>query len=279
MQIIQTTAEMQAVSLSWDKNLKIGFVPTMGYLHEGHLSLIEQARQECDIVVVSIYVNPAQFGVGEDLSLYPRNPERDMELMKPYEVDILFMPTDQIMYPDGYKTWIDVRGISEILCGASRPGHFVGVATIVMKLVNLIMPDLMYMGEKDYQQIAVLSTMLNDLNHRTRIVSCPIIREADGLAMSSRNVYLNPQERVRALCLSESLQKARSLYQSGIRDVNLVEHAMADIIEKAGGQIDYISCVDSKSLDECQTLNDNTRIILAVFIGRTRLIDNSSILA
>ncbi len=279
MKIVKTIDEMQCLSQNWDADIAVGFVPTMGFLHEGHLSLVKRARSECRIVIVSIYVNPAQFGPNEDLSSYPRNLDRDLALLKPLGVDYVFLPSNQMMYPEGYKTWIEVKEISSLLCGASRPGHFMGVATVVLKLVHLTRPDFMYMGEKDFQQVAVLQAMLKDLNVCTRIVPCPIIRESDGLALSSRNVYLSPDERKRALCLYNAILLARQMYQDGIRDPQVVESALREEILSAGARIDYIALVNAASFEECESLEDDSRLIMAVYLGKTRLIDNSALLA
>lgn len=268
---------MQSLAKTWPQASSIGFVPTMGYLHAGHLSLVAESNRRCDITVVSIYVNPTQFGPREDLSSYPRDLDRDLELLGRYKVDYVFFPADSEMYPDGYKTWIEVDGLSSVLCGSSRPGHFKGVATIVLKLVNIIKPNLMFMGEKDFQQVTVLKTMLKDLNLETQIVPCPIIREKDGLAMSSRNVYLTPQERQQALCLFEAIRKVQSLYKTGITDSAELIQAGRKRISKKGGKLDYLNLVDSDTLEDMPIAETNTRIILAVFIGKTRLIDNQAL--
>jgi pantoate--beta-alanine ligase len=279
MKIVKTTDEMQILSQNWDAALDVGFVPTMGYLHEGHLSLVKKAKSQCRVVIVSIYVNPAQFGPSEDLSSYPRDLDRDLALLEPLGVDYVFLPTNQMMYPEGYKTWIEVNDISAVLCGASRPGHFIGVATIVLKLVHLTRPGYMYMGEKDFQQIAVLRTMLQDLNVCTQIVPCPIVRESDGLALSSRNVYLSPEERKQALCLYRSITLAQNMYQSGVREPELVKTALMREILSDGARIDYVSIVNPEDLQECSILDDDSRLIMAVYLGKTRLIDNSALLA
>lgn len=277
MQMIKTIPEMQSLAKTWPQASSIGFVPTMGYLHAGHLSLVAESNRRCDITVVSIYVNPTQFGPREDLSSYPRDLDRDLELLGRYKVDYVFFPADSEMYPDGYKTWIEVDGLSSVLCGSSRPGHFKGVATIVLKLVNIVKPNLMFMGEKDFQQLTVLKTMLKDLNLKTQIVPCPIIREKDGLAMSSRNVYLNPQERQQALCLSEAIRKVQSLYKTGITDSAELIQAGRKLISEKGGKLDYLNLVDGDTLKDMPIAETNTRIILAVFIGKTRLIDNQAL--
>jgi pantoate--beta-alanine ligase len=277
MQLIYTIEAMQAISSSYPSDTAIGFVPTMGYLHAGHLSLVEQSNEQCDITVVSIFVNPTQFGAGEDLDSYPRDLERDIHLLEKAKVDYVFFPTDQQMYPDGYKSYIDVLEITSLYCGASRPGHFRGVATVVAKLVNIVKPDLMFMGEKDYQQIVVLETMLRELNFCTQIVRCPIIRESDGLAMSSRNKYLDPLQRQQALCLSKALIKTKELYGQGITDLETLKAHMQMIIDQSGGRTDYISFADAATLSPATAQTQNIRILIAVYIGKTRLIDNISL--
>jgi pantoate--beta-alanine ligase len=247
----------------------------MGYLHAGHLSLVDQARRQCDLVVVSIFVNPAQFAAGEDLASYPRDFKRDFDLLAAKGVDYVFFPAATDMYPADYSTWINVEGVSEVLCGSSRPSHFRGVATVVLKLVNIAYPNYMYMGEKDFQQIAVLNRMLTDLNLETVIVSCPIIREADGLAMSSRNKYLDEQQRQEALCLYKCLQKAKEKYARGIRFASQIIPQLKEIIEQHNGSIDYLEFRDQSTLEKAEVLDYNSRLFLAVYIGKTRLIDNS----
>jgi pantoate--beta-alanine ligase len=278
MKLITDINDMRNLSRLWDIGKKVGFVPTMGYLHEGHLSLVKKSNEQCDLTIVSIYVNPAQFGPQEDLSTYPRDLDRDLSLLEQYKVDYVFFPTNEMMYPAVYKSWIEVDEISAILCGARRPGHFKGVATIVAKLVNLVNPDFMYMGEKDYQQIVVLETMLHDLNFHARIVRCPIVREKDGLAMSSRNKYLDKHERRSSLCLSKSLKLAKELYQKGETDPNLLTIAMTNLILKAGGKIDYIAFVNKDTFAPVSQVSKDTRVLLAVYIGKTRLIDNIAII-
>lgn len=277
MQIITDIKQMQEIGNNWSNSQTIGFVPTMGYFHKGHLSLVAEANKNCDITVVSIFVNPSQFGPNEDFSSYPRDLQRDLELLNQYKVDYVFNPTPDQMYPAGYKTWINVEELSSILCGASRPGHFRGVATVITKLINIIKPSLMFMGEKDFQQIVVLQTMLKDLNFHTQIHPCPIIREADGLAMSSRNVYLNSEQRQQALCLSLAIKQAQEQYKQGIDDPQILKKNAFDLIIRADGRIDYIKFVDSVSLQEVKQAKDDTRILLAVFIGKTRLIDNAAL--
>lgn len=277
MQIITSTAEMQTLSQNWQADKNVGFVPTMGFLHAGHLSLVQASNEQCDVSVVSIFVNPSQFGANEDLGSYPRDIERDLKLLSAYKVDYVFIPEADEMYAKPYYTWVEVEGISEGLCGASRPGHFRGVATVVLKLVNLVKPDLMFMGEKDFQQVAVLKAMLKDLNVDTEIIPCPIVREADGLAMSSRNTYLTGELRQKALCLFKAICRVKDLFTQGLIDTLILRKAAEEVIMEYNGQIDYISFVEPDSLMETKTAKPNTRVILAVKIGNTRLIDNSSL--
>ena len=278
MKICKTIKEMQAEVSRRDRNKTLGFVPTMGALHEGHLSLVRLSKSNCDLSTVSIYVNPSQFGPQEDFGRYPRNLERDLALLADNGADYVFLPDNEQMYPAGYKTWVEVEGLSSILCGNSRPGHFRGVATIVLKLVQIVKPDLMFMGMKDFQQVVVLETMLRDLNSDTQIFRCPIVRESDGLAMSSRNMYLSPEERAKALCLSQTLDMARQMVASGTKRAEEVILAAEDKINAAGGRIDYISLVNGSTLQPQDVIDQDTRMLLAVYIGNTRLIDNCSLM-
>jgi len=275
MQIIDSIKAMQEIGNNWDAGKRIGFVPTMGYFHQGHLSLVAEANKQSEITVVSIFVNPSQFGPNEDFDSYPRDMQRDLELLSNYKVDYVFSPSSEQMYPQDYRTWVEVEGISSILCGASRPGHFRRVATVILKLINILKPNLMFMGEKDFQQVTVLKKMLKDLNCITQIVPCHIIREDDGLAMSSRNIYLNPEQRKQALCLFKAIQQAQTQYKQGIRETIFLQKEAADLVKKFGGIVDYISFVEPNTLQEVAIADDNTRIMLAVFIGKTRLIDNA----
>lgn len=278
MKICKTIKEMQTEVSRRDRNKTLGFVPTMGALHEGHLSLVRLSKSNCDLSAVSIYVNPSQFGPQEDFGKYPRYLERDLALLADNGADYVFLPDNEQMYPAGYKTWVEVEGLSSILCGNSRPGHFRGVATIVLKLVQIVKPDLMFMGMKDFQQVVVLETMLRDLNSDTRIFRCPIVRESDGLAMSSRNMYLSPEERVKALCLSQTLDMGRQMVAAGTKRAEEVILAAKDKIKTAGGRIDYISLVNGSTLQPQDTIDQETRMLLAVYIGNTRLIDNGSLM-
>jgi pantoate--beta-alanine ligase len=278
MKIIRTPEEMQQAAQALRKEGKtIGFVPTMGFLHEGHLSLMRIARDRCDVLVVSIFVNPTQFGPNEDLDAYPRDFERDEKLCLEVGVDLLFYPTPENMYLSGHSIWVDEDSLSGVLCGAARPGHFRGVCTVVAKLLNIVLPEFMVLGEKDAQQLRILRRMVRDLNIPVEIVSGPTVREADGLAMSSRNKYLTPQERQEALCLFQSLEKAKQLFAAGERDVAVLKAAIREIIEKTSGEVDYIEIVDDESLESFQTLEAPALVALAVRFSGARLIDNAVI--
>jgi pantoate--beta-alanine ligase len=252
----------------------VGLVPTMGYLHEGHLSLVRRAREECDQVVVSIFVNPTQFGPKEDLASYPRDLERDIKLIEPY-TDLLWTPTPEIMYPQGYQTWVEVEEMTHPLEGAMRPGHFRGVTTVVAKLFNGVQPDRAYFGQKDAQQAAVLRQMVRDLNFPIEVVVCPIVREPDGLAMSSRNVYLDHQQRQAATILSRSLREARGAYDNGERDAGMLRQIMKDVLASEPlANVQYVSCADYETLEELENVERKALLSMAVYIGKTRLIDN-----
>jgi len=257
-------------------NRTIGLVPTMGCFHEGHLSLIRKARKECDEVIVSIFVNPTQFGEGEDYQSYPRDFERDIALSEKEKVDVIFAPSVNDMYPKDYSTFVQVEGrLSSILEGASRPVHFRGVCTILTKLFNIINPDLSFFGEKDYQQASIVKKMVEDLNVSTRIVLLPTIREKDGLAMSSRNSYFNEGERKAATILYRSLREARKWIEQGEKNPFQITHKMRNFITKEPlARIDYIAIVDSDSLEEVSEAKEGDLILLAVYIGKVRLIDN-----
>ena len=277
MRIIETVEEMRCCAA--DRRAageKVVLVPTMGYLHEGHASLMREGRRRGDLLVASIFVNPAQFGAGEDLDSYPRDLERDARLAADAGVDIIFAPKASAMYPAGYQTWIDLADLTLPLCGGSRPGHFRGVCTVVCKLFNIVMPHTALFGKKDYQQLAVISRMTADLNMGIEIVGMPIIREADGLAMSSRNAYLSPEERRAALCLSRALAEARRLFAVGERDVRILKEAVVGTITaEPAAVIDYADFRASDSLAEAATADAATLLALAVRIGATRLIDNT----
>src|SRR3989338_5202305 len=253
----------------------IGFVPTMGYLHQGHLSLIKQAKKDCDICVLSIFVNPIQFGPKEDYAHYPRDLEQDSILAKSAGCDCIFYPGVKEMYPQGYNSFVTVEKLTENLCGASRPGHFKGVTTVVAKLFNIIQPDRAYFGQKDYQQALLVTRMAEDLNMPLSIKVMPIVREADGLAMSSRNVYLNSRQRLDAVIIYQSLQKAREMIARGERNSRaIITRLKKEILKKKSATIDYIAVVDAKTLEIVKRIKGKVLIGLAVWIGRTRLIDN-----
>jgi pantoate--beta-alanine ligase len=247
----------------------------MGYLHEGHLSLIRRAKAECDHVAVSIFVNPTQFGPGEDLSKYPRDLERDLRLIEPLGVDLVWTPTAEVMYPNRYQTWVEMETLTKPLEGAMRPTHFRGVTTVVAKLFNAVQPHKAYFGQKDAQQAAVIRQMTRDLSYPIEVVVCPIVREADGLAMSSRNKYLEGDDRKAALVLSRALTAAKELYDAGERDAEKLREKMKKIIAaEPRAQLQYVSCADYDTLAELDTVTGRTLLSMAVLIGRTRLIDN-----
>jgi pantoate--beta-alanine ligase len=273
MKIVNTLPEIWKVR----KELKgsVGFVPTMGYLHEGHLSLVKKARQENDQVVVSIYVNPTQFAPDEDLSSYPRDLERDTAFLEEEQVDVLWNPASEILYPAHYQTWVVVENVTRLLEGSFRPTHFKGVTTIVSKLFNAVQPDRAYFGQKDAQQAVVIKQMTRDLNYPVEIVVCPIIREPDGLAMSSRNLYLDPAQRKAAVCLSRGLIQARNAFQSGETDADRLRALVAEVVNNEPlAQLQYVSCADPVTLEEIEDHVHSALVSLAVFVGKTRLIDN-----
>lgn len=253
----------------------IGLVPTMGALHEGHLSLARTAKKHTDVVVMSIFVNPIQFGPAEDLDKYPRDFKRDEELARSAGVDVVFYPSVKDMYPEDFSTYVDVEGLTGSLCGASRPGHFRGVTTVVMKLFSIVKPDIAYFGQKDAQQAAVIKKMVADLDLDIDVKVLPIVREKDGLAMSSRNAYLSTDERKEAAVLYQSLRKAEELVKKGETDTARIVRAMEDMIKaKPKARIDYIAVVDPKDLRDAKKISGEALVALAVFVGKTRLIDN-----
>jgi pantoate--beta-alanine ligase len=253
----------------------LGLVPTMGYLHKGHISLARRAREECASVAASIFVNPAQFGPNEDLSKYPRDLERDLRLLEQADVDLVWTPADEVMYPDGYQTWVEVEKVSLPLEGAQRPGHFRGVTTIVSKLFNAVQPQKAYFGQKDAQQAAVIRRMTRDLNFPIEIVVCPIVREPDGLAMSSRNVYLTPEQRHAAPVLHRALLTAEAAFVRGERSGEKLRQAMKDVLnDEPLAQVQYVSCADHETLQELEQVSGKALLSMAVFFGKTRLIDN-----
>jgi len=258
------------------KGKRIGFVPTMGYLHEGHLSLVRQSVKDNDLTVLSIFVNPIQFGPGEDFERYPRDIERDKRLLEKEGVDYLFFPTNEEIYPSGFKTFVEVAELGKKLCGKSRPGHFRGVTTVVLKLFNIVQPDKAYFGQKDAQQAIIIKKMVKDLNLDVEIVVMPIVREEDGLAMSSRNVYLNEEERKNATVLYKSLKEAERMIKEGERDAEKVINRMREIVMSyPKALIDYIEIVDTEELNPVNPIKGKVLIALAVYIGKARLIDNT----
>jgi pantoate--beta-alanine ligase len=276
MKICKTIDDMRAASRQTRRDEKrLGFVPTMGALHEGHLSLVRAAREKCDVVAVSIFVNPLQFSLNEDLAKYPRTFERDAGLLERESVDILFVPTSQEMYPAGAITYVTVEGLSEKLCGRSRPGHFRGVTTVVAKLFHIVEPDLAFFGQKDAAQATIIRRMVQDLNLPVEIIVCPIVREPDGLAMSSRNAYLSPQERKSALALHRSLTEVKNRFDQGERNAaTLIEAASQVLAQDPVVRLDYCEVVDPATLDPVQELTSGALVAIAAFVGNTRLIDN-----
>jgi pantoate--beta-alanine ligase len=281
MDVIQETAAMQQRCLALRAAGKtISFVPTMGYLHEGHLSLLRAARQRGDILVLSIFVNPTQFGPNEDLDSYPQNMERDLAMARSVGVDLVWAPLPNQVYPDGYATYVNVEGLTSGLCGASRPEHFRGVTTVVCKLFNVVQPHSALFGQKDFQQLAVIRRMVADLNLPVEIVGLPIVREADGLAMSSRNVYLTPEQRRQALCLSDAIAAARKMVDAGETDAGLILTRLRKQIEaQPEVRIDYLQICHQFTLENQDRVDADSVLLLAVFVGKTRLIDNSFLLS
>ena len=276
MEIINTISRMKSVCRAETRAGKnIGFVPTMGYWHEGHLSLIRAARKKCQVVVVSIFVNPMQFGPQEDYQQYPRDLSRDARLAHAEGVDYIFYPSVEEIYPQGFKTAVEIRELSDKLCGKSRPGHFQGVATVVLKLFNIVKPDVAFFGQKDAQQAIIIKQMIDDLNLDVELVIMPIIREDDGLALSSRNLYLNPEERKAATILYKTLMKAKELVLEGERKTSAIISYINQLIAKEPiARVDYISITGAENLHEMDIIEGKVLIALAVVIGKTRLIDN-----
>ena len=273
MEVIKTIAEMKRLRLKLAE--PVGFIATMGYLHQGHLALVRQARTDNASVVVSIFVNPTQFGTGEDFDRYPRNLERDLSLLQKEDVDIVFAPATGEMYPPRFSSHVEVDNLARRLEGASRPGHFKGVTTVVAKLFNIIQPTRVYFGQKDAQQTVVIKKMVADLNMNLKVITLPTVREPDGLAISSRNSYLNPRERQAALVLYQSLMLAKKLWRQGEKDAEKLRQEMARLIRKEPlAAIDYISIADTEALEELEEVKPPALVSLAVKIGETRLIDN-----
>jgi len=273
MKVISTVAEFKEARRKIRGT--VGLVPTMGYLHEGHLFLARRAKAENDVSVVSIFVNPTQFGPKEDFARYPRDPDRDLALLEKERTDLVLMPPVEEMYPPGISTWVDVENVTKTLEGAARPGHFRGVATVVAKLFNIVEPTRAYFGQKDAQQVVVIQKMVTDLNMNLEVVVVPTQREPDGLAMSSRNVYLNPQERQAAVVLWRSMNLAQGLWQKGERDAERLRNEMVALIKKEPlARIDYVSIADTRTLDELSQIKGTALVSMAVYVGKTRLIDN-----
>ncbi len=272
MIVAKTIAEMR--QFREETAGSVGFVPTMGYLHDGHMSLVKKAREENEAVAVSIFVNPTQFGPREDFKSYPRDTKRDLAMLEPL-TDIVFMPSDKEMYPKGYDSWVEVKGLTDVLEGAVRPGHFLGVTTVVAKLFNIVAPDKAYFGQKDAQQVAVIKKMVKDLNMDLEVVTCPTVREKDGLAMSSRNTYLNGEQRQSATVLYKALVLAQELVVRGEKDAGAVRLEMKELIDKEPqATIEYISVADNETLRELHRIKLPVLVSMAVKFGKTRLIDN-----
>jgi len=276
MQVVKTIANIR--ELRHKISGSVGLVPTMGYLHQGHLALVKKARAENSTVVVSIFVNPAQFGPSEDLRAYPRDLNRDLKLLESEGADIVFMPRDEEMYPTGFSSWVDVERVTRRLEGASRPEHFRGVATICAKLFNIAEPTRAYFGQKDAQQALIIKKLVADLNMNLEIVVVPTVRESNGLAMSSRNIHLTREERQAATILFKALTLAKQLWQNGEKDAEKIREAMTSLIQKEPlAQIDYVSVADANDLEELKVVDRPTLVSLAVRIGKTRLIDNMTL--
>ena len=276
METVTTRSDMWRLSDEWRRaGKRIAFVPTMGYLHEGHLSLFDIGRRAGDVLVVSIFVNPTQFGPNEDLERYPRDLEGDLAKARSRGVDVVYAPDVSEVYPEGFQTFVEVTELSKPLCGARRPGHFRGVATVVTKLFNVVRPHVAVFGQKDYQQLKVIQRLVRDLDMDIEILSGPIVREPDGLAMSSRNAYLSPEERQRALSLSRGLAKAEAMFARGERRASVLVEAVRKEMDEAGGvRIDYVELRDAETLEELERVEGPAVLAVAAFVGSTRLIDN-----
>jgi len=273
MKTVVTLAELAAARAGLPE--PVGLVPTMGFLHQGHLSLVHRARSECESVVATIFVNPTQFGPQEDLSTYPRDLPRDLEMLEAAGTDLVWLPTAEVMYPPAYQTWVTVDEVTKPLEGEKRPGHFRGVATVVAKLFNGVRPQKAYFGQKDAQQAVVIQQLARDLSYPIDIVICPIVREADGLAMSSRNSYLNPGERRAATVLHKSLSAAQEAFAAGERNADRLRTRVANIVAAEPlARLQYVSCAHPQSLDELDTVSGRALLSMAVYVGTTRLIDN-----
>lgn len=274
MEIVHTIEELRKARMKM--NGSVGLVPTMGFLHSGHISLVKKAVEECSNVVVSIFVNPTQFSPNEDFAAYPRDLDRDIALLKEAGANLVWAPGAEEMYPAGYQTYITVEEVTRVLEGAMRPTHFKGVTTVVAKLFNAVQPDRAYFGQKDAQQVVVLSRMVKDLNFNLELVVCPIVREKDGLALSSRNTYLDADQRQAALVLSRSLRKARFVFDRGERKVQAIRSEMEKVLAgEPMAKVQYVSIADPRTLIEIETIDSQALISMAVYIGKTRLIDNT----
>lgn len=276
MQVVGTIKEVRELVKAWKKEGQtVALVPTMGYLHEGHGSLIERARKENDKVVVSIFVNPMQFGPNEDLASYPRDLEKDSAYCESLGADLIFHPEPEEMYHEGFSSYVDMSVLTEELCGLSRPVHFRGVCTVVSKLFHIVQPDRAYFGEKDAQQLAIIKHMVDDLNIDVEVIGCPIVRESDGLAKSSRNTYLSPEERKAALILSQTIELGKKLVEEGETDAQkLVEKMKANIEKEPMARIDYVKAVNGLTMQQQKEVKAPMLVAMAVYIGKTRLIDN-----
>ncbi len=277
MRIISKATEMrEAMREDRSRGRRIGFIPTMGFLHEGHLSLVRESVRQTDVTVVSIFVNPTQFGPKEDFNEYPRETDRDTQILKDEKVDYLFVPDKEEMYPEGFKTYVEVHSLQDKLCGLSRPGHFRGVCTVVLKLFHVVSPDVAFFGQKDAQQAIILKRMVQDLDLEVKIEVMPLVREKDGLALSSRNINLNSEERKAALVLSRSLEEAQRDVRKGERDTEQIIKRMKDMITAEPlAKIDYVEIVDRTNLDPVRKIEKEALAALAVFVGKVRLIDNT----
>ncbi|MDK2884825.1 pantoate--beta-alanine ligase [Pseudothermotoga sp.] len=276
MVVVKNIDEMKKICRELRKEKTIGFVPTMGYLHEGHLSLVRHSKKENDITVVSIFVNPTQFGPNEDYNSYPRNLNRDASLLEKEDVDYVFIPEIEQMYPKDYSTYINEESLSRHLCGRSRPGHFRGVCTVVTKLFNIVKPNRAYFGQKDAQQFRVIRRMVRDLNMDVEVIECPIVREPDGLAMSSRNIYLSTEERNQALALNRSLKIAENLYRSGEKNTERMKEKIVQYLSSFDKiKIDYVEIVSEETLEPVEKIEGKVVVAIAAWVGKARLIDNT----
>lgn len=276
IRVVNRIEDVRNTVKEWkNQGLSVGFVPTMGYLHEGHQSLIKKAYEENDRIVVSIFVNPMQFGPTEDLDTYPRDLERDSKICKDAGANLIFHPEDKEMYKNDFLTFVDVNGLTEGLCAKSRPIHFRGVCTVVTKLLNIVYPDRIYFGQKDAQQLAIIKRMVRDLNIDVEVIGCPIVREEDGLARSSRNVYLSTEEREAATILNKSLSKAKTLIENGEKSSEVIINQIKETINSEPlARIDYVEVVDNLSMEKVKYIEKSVLVATAVYIGKTRLIDN-----